>query len=85
MRRPINPEEPNADGEAPTKLMRNWRGRDDSTAAIHDCQDSNKFWAFAVRVWLAIVLALFVSFWLQLDAPFAAAVTVAILAEPTRG
>ncbi|MGV7212932.1 FUSC family protein [Bradyrhizobium sp. UFLA05-112] len=40
---------------------------------------------FAVRVWLAIILALFASFWLQLEAPFTAAVTVAILAEPTRG
>jgi uncharacterized membrane protein YccC len=42
-------------------------------------------WTFAVRVWLATILALFVSFWLQLEAPFTAAVTVAILAEPTRG
>ncbi|TWB93532.1 putative membrane protein YccC [Bradyrhizobium macuxiense] len=42
-------------------------------------------WTFAIRVWLAIILALFVSFWLQLEAPFTAAVTVAILAEPTRG
>jgi len=42
-------------------------------------------WTFAVRVWLATVLALFASFWLQLEAPFTAAVTVAILAEPTRG
>ncbi|NEU97117.1 FUSC family protein [Bradyrhizobium uaiense] len=40
---------------------------------------------FAVRVWLATILALFVSFWLQLEEPFTAAVTVAILAEPTRG
>ena len=42
-------------------------------------------WAFAIRVWLAIVLALFVCFWLQLEVPSTAAVTVAILAEPTRG
>ncbi|WP_426409713.1 FUSC family protein [Bradyrhizobium ganzhouense] len=42
-------------------------------------------WIFAIRVWLATILALFVSFWLQLEAPFTAAVTVAILAEPTRG
>jgi uncharacterized membrane protein YccC len=42
-------------------------------------------WTFAVRVWLATILALFVSFWLQLEEPFAAAVTVAIVAEPTRG
>jgi uncharacterized membrane protein YccC len=42
-------------------------------------------WTFAIRVWLATILALFVSFWLQLEAPSTAAVTVAILAEPTRG
>ena len=42
-------------------------------------------WSFAIRVWLAMILALFVSFWLQLEAPATAAVTVAILAEPTRG
>ena len=42
-------------------------------------------WTFAIRVWLAMMLALFVSFWLQLEAPASAAVTVGILAEPTRG
>jgi uncharacterized membrane protein YccC len=42
-------------------------------------------WTFAIRVWLAMILALFVSFWLQLEAPTSAAVTVGILAEPTRG
>ena len=42
-------------------------------------------WTFAIRVWLTTILALFVSFWLQLEAPASAAVTVAILAEPTRG
>src|SRR5215813_11012473 len=42
-------------------------------------------WTFAIRIWLATILALFVSFWLQLEAPSTAAVTVAILAEPTRG
>ena len=42
-------------------------------------------WSFATRVWLAMMLALFVSFWLQLEAPASAAVTVGILAEPTRG
>jgi uncharacterized membrane protein YccC len=42
-------------------------------------------WTFAIRVWLAMILALFVSFWLQLEAPASAAVTVGILAEPTRG
>jgi uncharacterized membrane protein YccC len=42
-------------------------------------------WAFAVRIWLAVVLALYAGFWLELEAPSSAAVTVAILALPTRG
>ena len=42
-------------------------------------------WAFGIRIWLAVVVALAASFWLELEAPSAAAVTVAILAEPTRG
>ena len=42
-------------------------------------------WAFAIRIWLAIVLALYIGFWLELEAPSSAAVTVAILALPTRG
>jgi uncharacterized membrane protein YccC len=42
-------------------------------------------WAFGIRIWLAVVVALAASFWLQLEAPSTAAVTVAILAEPTRG
>lgn len=42
-------------------------------------------WGFAMRVWLAIVLALFVSFWLQLESPTTAALTIFVLAEPTRG
>ena len=31
-------------------------------------------WTFGIRVWLAMILALFVSFWLQLEAPASAAV-----------
>jgi len=42
-------------------------------------------WAFAIRVWLACLLALYASFWLQLEVPSSAAITVAILALPTRG
>ena len=42
-------------------------------------------WAFAIRVWLASLVALYASFWLQLEAPSSAAITVAILALPTRG
>lgn len=42
-------------------------------------------WAFALRVWLAMMLALYVSFWLELESPSSAALTVAVLALPTRG
>lgn len=42
-------------------------------------------WAFALRVWLAMMLALYASFWLELESPSSAALTVAILALPTRG
>jgi uncharacterized membrane protein YccC len=42
-------------------------------------------WAFGVRIWVAVVVALAASFWLELEAPSSAAVTVAILAAPTRG
>ena len=42
-------------------------------------------WSFAIRVWLAVILALFASFWLQLESPTTAALTVVVLAEPTRG
>src|SRR5262245_23324893 len=42
-------------------------------------------WAFAVRLWIAVTISLLTSFWLQLEAPFSAALTVLLLAEPTRG
>src|SRR5262249_44163278 len=42
-------------------------------------------WAFAVRLWIAVIISLVTSFWLQLEAPFSAALGVLILAEPTRG
>jgi uncharacterized membrane protein YccC len=42
-------------------------------------------WAFAVRIWIAIVVALYAAFWLELEAASSAAVCVAILAVPTRG
>src|SRR6516164_7888001 len=42
-------------------------------------------WGFAVRLWIAVTISLLTSFWLQLEAPFSAALTVLILAEPTRG
>jgi uncharacterized membrane protein YccC len=42
-------------------------------------------WGFAVRIWLASVVALLASFWLQLEVPSSAMLTVMILAEPTRG
>ena len=42
-------------------------------------------WAFALRTWVAMVLALYVAFWLQLESASSAAVTVGILALQTRG
>jgi uncharacterized membrane protein YccC len=42
-------------------------------------------WAYAFRVSLAAMVALYVAFWLQLGGASSAAVTVAILAQPTRG
>lgn len=42
-------------------------------------------WAFASRIWIAMMLALGVAFWLQLDSASSAATCVAILAQPKRG
>ena len=42
-------------------------------------------WAFALRIWAAMVVALYTAFWLQLESASSAAVTVAILALQTRG
>ena len=42
-------------------------------------------WAFGIRVWIAVVVALYAGFWLELESPLTAAITVAILAVPTRG
>ena len=42
-------------------------------------------WAFAFRIWSAMMLALYAAFWLQLDSASSAAVGVAILAQPKRG
>ena len=42
-------------------------------------------WAFALRNWSAMLLALYVAFWLQLDGASTAATCVGILALPTRG
>jgi hypothetical protein len=42
-------------------------------------------WAFALRIWAAMMVALYAAFWLQLEGASSAAVTVAILALQTRG
>ncbi|MCQ8242182.1 FUSC family protein [Rhizosaccharibacter radicis] len=42
-------------------------------------------WAFALRIWIATLLALFIAFWLQLSNPSSSMITVAILALPNRG
>src|ERR1700704_1177922 len=42
-------------------------------------------WAFALRIWAAMMVALYGAFWLQLESASSAAVTVGILALQTRG
>src|SRR5712671_848229 len=42
-------------------------------------------WAFALRMWAAMMVALCAAFWLQLESASSAAVTVGVLALPTRG
>jgi uncharacterized membrane protein YccC len=42
-------------------------------------------WAFALRTWAAMMLALYAAFWLQLESAPPAAVTVGILSLSTRG
>jgi uncharacterized membrane protein YccC len=42
-------------------------------------------WAFALRTWAAMMVALYAAFWLQLESASSAAVTVGILALQTRG
>jgi uncharacterized membrane protein YccC len=42
-------------------------------------------WAFALRAWAAMMLSLYVAFWLQLENAAFAAVTVSILSLQTRG
>jgi uncharacterized membrane protein YccC len=42
-------------------------------------------WAFALRIWAAMMVGLYAAFWLQLTSASSAAVTVGILALQTRG
>src|ERR1700694_2039063 len=42
-------------------------------------------WAFALRIWAALMRALYAVFWLELESASSAAVTVGILALQTRG
>src|SRR3977135_112768 len=42
-------------------------------------------WAFALRIWTAMMVGLYAAFWLQLESASSAAVTVGFLALPTRG
>src|SRR5712672_742698 len=42
-------------------------------------------WAFALRIWAAMMVALYPAFWLQLESASSAAVTVGVLALRTRG
>src|SRR5580704_5101578 len=40
---------------------------------------------FGVRLWASVCLALFVAFWLQLDEPFWAATSAAVVCQPALG
>jgi hypothetical protein len=42
-------------------------------------------WAFALRIWAAMLVGLYAAFWLQLESASSAAITVGILALQTRG
>src|SRR5258708_4868088 len=42
-------------------------------------------WAFALRIWATMMVALYAAFWLQLESASSAAVTVGVLALQTRG
>jgi uncharacterized membrane protein YccC len=42
-------------------------------------------WAFALRIWVAMIVGLYAAFWLQLEGASAAATTVGVLAMQTRG
>jgi uncharacterized membrane protein YccC len=42
-------------------------------------------WAFALRIWVAMMVGLYAAFWLQLESASSAAITVGILALPMRG
>ncbi len=41
-------------------------------------------WAFALRIWAAMMVGLYAAFWLQFESASSAAVTVGILALQTR-
>ena len=40
---------------------------------------------FAIRLWASVCLALFVAFWLELDSPYWAGGTAAIVCQPQLG
>ncbi|MGX7741967.1 FUSC family protein [Rhodopseudomonas parapalustris] len=42
-------------------------------------------WGFALRIWAAMMISLYIAFWLQLEGAASAATCVGILALPTRG
>ncbi|MHB2206725.1 FUSC family protein [Methylobacterium sp. CM6257] len=54
-------------------------------AVLDDWVPRPAAWAFAFRIWIAMMLALAAAFWLQLDSASSAATCVAILAQPKRG
>ena len=59
--------------------------RSSATASFTIAGQSMASWAYALRIWAAMMAALYAAFWLQLDSASSSAVTVAILAQPKRG
>lgn len=58
---------------------------DGTLARIDSLLPPASAFAFALRIWIAMMLALCAAFWLQLSGASSAAVCVAILAQPRRG
>lgn len=59
--------------------------RDRWMAVLDRLVPSTDAWLYGLRIWCAMMLALYAAFWLQLESASSAAVCVAILAQPRRG
>jgi uncharacterized membrane protein YccC len=68
---------------AKNKLVSHWLRKQGRAVTIAGF--SLSAWAFALRIWAAMMAGLYAAFWLQLESASSAAVTVGILALQTRG